>query len=432
MTQIGVVIFIVSLISGIISSVVRFGIIKAVGKYAEKPKLGECLKTGFRLLIPVMVVGFVTSMVVFGSYFLLIVPGIVIGLFFHFVTYEMVLGEKKWFKAVTGSVQIMSQNFGDVLLRIIVLYVLVALLFQIPMFLLDTIVKALSGNAPAEASILMGTLSIIKFIVGTVLGFYGVVYGVITYLHAKRVTDEMVKPNMAWMWLVSILGWLIAVALGFQLIKFVSSPTVQNNVKAVTEEIKTQPIVQLTEQEKIAKWENSITPEAKVYFEKSSLIFGQMKDTTKKSAEIKKLNDENILALKKATEIDSGNPEIWASLSDAYTWINSKGTLNDALVAIKKAEELDSNIWSYPNRTAGILMMMGKYDEAILKYQQVIRMEDNYGRAHISLGVAYKKTGIKDLAKEELQKGIDILTKYNDKGQYDAEILEARKEMSRP
>jgi tetratricopeptide (TPR) repeat protein len=70
-----------------------------------------------------------------------------------------------------------------------------------------------------------------------------------------------------------------------------------------------------------------------------------------------------------------------------------------------------------------------KYDAAILKLQQVIRAEDNSGRAHISLGIAYKRNGLKDSAKTELQKGIDILTKYNDEGQFDTQILQAEKEL---
>ena len=57
-------------------------------------------------------------------------------------------------------------------------------------------------------------------------------------------------------------------------------------------------------------------------------------------------------------------------------------------------------------------------------------MEDDFANAHVSLGRVYKQLGISDLAKVELQRGIEIYDKYNNEGHYDKEILSARKLMS--
>jgi hypothetical protein len=303
------------------------------------------------------------------------------------------------------------------------------LIFSLPVMFLEAIVKTLTSSAPAEAVSLMVVLTIIRVIGGGLLGFYGIVYGVITYQQAKEVTDETQTPNLAWVWIVTLLGWMIAVLLGLQVLKIAKSSLVQDQLKTMTNESSLNNLNKPTEEERVAKWQSDMKPEAKVYYEASRLIFGQMNNNASDRVKVKKLNDSNIVGLKKAVEIDPSNPEIWISLSDAYTWVNSKGTLDDALIASKKAETLDPAIWSYSARTAEIYLMLKKYDLAILKFQEVVRAEDNYARAHIGLGIAYSRNGIKDVAKTELQKGIDILTKYNADGKYDDDILQARKEM---
>lgn len=424
----GLILLVILLAFWMLSVAVRLAIIYAVGNYKEKPKMGTCLVKGFSLIIPTMVVGAALAVILVGGYFVLVIPGIIMSLLFGFVTYEMILGGKKWFAAVGGSVQVMSQHFGEIVLRLFGFGLAVGIVFELPMYLLDSIAKVLANSAPAESLALSGILLIIRIVLGAGLGIFGIVFSVITYKQAKEVTDEKIAPNMVWMWVVAIVGWLIAALIGMQLIKIAKNPAIQSGIKAATEEAAKAPT--LNEQEKIANWRATMKPDAKILFDKSQGLFAEMKNAQAKPAEVKKIDDTNILALKEALKLDENNPEIWAALSDAYTWVNSKGNLNDALIASEKAEDLDSTVWGYANRTAEVMMMLKRYDDAILKFQQVIRMEGNYGHAHISLGIAYKRTGINDLAKTEIQKGIDILIQYNQNGEFDQEILNARKEMS--
>lgn len=444
--QLGGVFLVVLLVSCVITAVVNLGIVIAVGKRAEKPSLMACLKGGLSALFPVLIVTFCAGLINLGSWYLFLIPGLLVSLFFSFITYEMVLGGKKWFNAITGSVQIWSQHFGEILIRMIVYALAVYGAFYLPMYILRMIISSAMENAPGEATAALMMLSIIEFILSLGVGFYGLVYGVVTYQHAKRVTDATIKPSMIWIWITSILGWVIAILMtiliGVQLSNLVKSPEFQEKFNMMGQDIKAEiesaqestPTDEMSDQEKVKAWQAAIKPEAQPYWEKSNELFKEMRaaqtEDEYSTPVIKKLNDENIATLKKAVAIDDQNPEIWFNLSNAYTWISSKsGTGKEALEASQKAEELDPTIWAYALNTGELLVAMERYDEAILKLQEVIRAENEVGRAHLSLGVAYKRTGLKDSAKIEIQKGIDILTKYNDDGEFDATILQAQKEL---
>jgi uncharacterized RDD family membrane protein YckC len=173
-----------------------------------------------------------------------------------------------------------------------------------------------------------------------------------------------------------------------------------------------------------------MTPEALVHFERSQELFEQMRDQANNPDTVRQLNDENILELKMAIELEPNNPRLWLDLGSAYTWISSEGSLKDGLEADKKAEELDPENVVYINNVGDMLIRMGKYEEAILQFQKTLRLTDKSGYANLSLGMAYQELRIVDSAKEHFQKAIDIFTSQNDDGKFDDEILNARKRMS--
>lgn len=417
------------LVGWVISSVVRIAIIVAIGKKDERVSLGNCLSRGFSLFIPVMIVGSVVSFVVFGSFFLFIIPAIIISLLFQFVAYEMILADKKWLTSIKSSVQIMSQHFGEVLMRMFIFFVSVYLAFNLPIYLIQMVARSYSESAPAEAASVLVVLGIIRFIVGIFITFFGLVYSVVTYQHAKNATDESLPVRMTWIWVVSILGWIIAGIVGAQLFKLSKTQFAQETMNVFKNELSTNNQKELSQDEKVAQWENKINGEARPYWDKSNDLFKQMKEQSNDPKTVKKLNDENITSLLQAIKLDGENPVLWKNLSDAYWWINSKGTLEDALAASRKAEALDPTIWGYKYGTGILLTRLQRYDEAILKLQEVVRAEDNYGMGHIELGIAYNRSGLKSQAAEHLERGIEILTNYNKDGQFDQEILAAQKEL---
>jgi len=117
-------------------------------------------------------------------------------------------------------------------------------------------------------------------------------------------------------------------------------------------------------------------------------------------------------------------------LGDAYTWISNKGSLEEGLKAYKKAEELDQNNIIYINFVGDMLIRMGKYDEAILQFQKTLRIPNESGYANLSIAKAYKQFKIYNSAREHYQKAIEVFSRNNKDGQFDKEILEARKEIA--
>jgi len=180
----------------------------------------------------------------------------------------------------------------------------------------------------------------------------------------------------------------------------------------------------------IKQYQETMKPEAKTHYDKAMQLFKDMRAVQTDPEKVKKINDENIAELKKASELDPQNAEIWYELGNAYTWISSTGTLEDGLNAYKKAEELDPTNVVYINGVGDMLIQSGKYEEAILQFQKTLRITDKSGYANLSIANAYAKLGIKDSAKEHYQKAIDIFTSQNSDGSYDDQILQARKGMA--
>lgn len=182
---------------------------------------------------------------------------------------------------------------------------------------------------------------------------------------------------------------------------------------------------------------DEMSPKAKLHYDRSTEIFKKMRqlqDSGRSDAEIvaetKRLNDENITELKKALALDPNNPKIWYELGNAYTWISSAGSLEDGLVAYKKAEELDSNNVFYINGVGDMLIKLGRYEEAVLHFQKTLRLTDKSGFANLSVAQAYANLKIYDSAREHYEKAIEIFTNENEDGAYDKYILQARKELS--
>jgi len=180
----------------------------------------------------------------------------------------------------------------------------------------------------------------------------------------------------------------------------------------------------------IQKSLDEMNPQAKIHYDRSQVLFKQIRDAQNDRNKVVKINDENIIELKKAIEIQPNNSKIWYDLGSAYTWVSSNGTLEDGLTAYKKAEELDPNNIVYINGVGDMLIQMGKDEDAILQFQKTLRITDASGYANLSLGIAYKNLKIYDSARQHFQKAIEIFSKNNANGSYDSKILEAQKELA--
>lgn len=398
----GLVVLLATLIAMMVISV---ALVYAIANYQKKPRLGECLGQGFRLFFPLVFLNVLIFFFSFGGWFFFFIPGFLMMFFFIFARLEVILSGKKFMAAVKGSIQIASQHFGEIFGRIV--------LFWIASMLVSYILNK--------------ALPFLSFFYMFFISWFGSAYTVVLYRQAKELTDEAKQPSTGWIWITSLLGWVIIVFTVFGLYKLAQTPQMQEKIN----EAKQQLLAGGKKDEAaiIKDYIESINSEAKPYWEQSVGLFEQIKDNKDNPDEVKKLNDQNLAALKKATELDPENPELWSSLCTAQTWVSTIGSLEEGLKACQKAEELRSGILKYAYNTGDMLYRLAKHNEAVIQLEKALRINDNYGYAHYTIGQAYSRLGMAVSAREHLQKAIDIWTGVNKDGNWDSMILEAKKEL---
>ncbi len=413
------ILVVIAVVWGIIYSIVwsamQITSILLVDSQGKIP-LGSAFKKSLGLIIPLFLVSILTFILTFGAFFVLILPVILFSFLLVFVQFEVVLNNQRWLGAVSRSVFVVSHNFGAILIRLIII-VLIYLAVAI-------VIPSLLNNIGPEVQIFVG---IISFLINLLLGWYMLAYEVTLYKQARIGLEQESGKGIIWIWVVSAVGWLIAIGIFFLSFKALSSGVLKDAFKNSD----TSPGTS------IQRSIDEMSPQAKVHYDRSKELFKQMREVqgsgksdTEIIAETKKLNDENIAEIKKAMETEPNNHKLWYQLGSAYSWISTMGSLEDGLAAFQKAEELDPNNVVYINGVGDVLIQMGKYEEAVLHFQKTLRLTDKSGLANLSVARAYANLKIYDSAREHYQKSIEILTSENKSGEYDIYLLQARKDLS--
>lgn len=410
-----VVAIIFAIISGIVSSILGIASIIIVDNEGKTP-LGTTLRRGLGLVIPLTIVNLLTFFLTFGALFVFVLPALLFYFLFSFVQFEVVLNNQRWISSIKRSVSIVSGHFGAILIRLIVLFLI---------YLGYVIITSLLNKIGPDVAIFVGILS---FILNLLLGWFSLAYMITLYKQARAGIKQENAKGILWIWVIAVLGWIIAAFLFFASYKVLSSGILNQVMRNSSS----------SPGSSIQRSINEMQPEAKIHYDKSQDLFKQMravqKDANKNNeqiiAETKKLNDENIAELKRALEIEPNNPKVWYELGNAYTWFSTTGRLEDGLAAYQKAEELDPKNIVYINGAGDMMIMMNRNEEAILQLQKTLRLTDKSGFANLSIARAYTKLKVYDSARENYQKAIEIFTSENSNGSYDSQILQAKKELA--
>lgn len=399
----------------IVVSTLQIASILLVDSQGKTP-LASVFRKSLGLVIPLFLVNILIFILTFGALFVFVLPAVLFYFLLTFAQFEVALNNQRWLGAVRRSVLVVSKNFGAILVRLIIIVLIY--------ITITTIIPNLLSKIGPETQIFVG---IVSFFVNLLLGWYMLAYQITLYKQARVGLESEQGKGIAWMWVVSIIGWLILGVVFIMGYKVITSGVLQDVFKKSA----TSP------GRSIQRSIGEMDPEVKLHYNRSFELFGQMRmlqNSGKSDVEIvtetKKLNDENIAELKKAIEIEPNNPEIWYELGNAYTWISSIGSLEDGLAAYQKAEELDPNNVIYINGVGDMLIRMGKYEEAILHFQKTLRLTDKSGFANLSVARAYANLKIYDSAKEHYQKALEIFTSENQDGNFDTYLLQIRKELS--
>lgn len=401
----------VSIVAAI--SVFAMGVISAVSQIAmvmiaaeATTGVNNALRKSFGKIIPLLVTGIFTSLLVFGAFFMFIVPAFIVGFFLIFVQFEVILNNKNLGAAVKRSTSLVARNFGYVFTRVFMYFILVGILdIFIPNILLE--IEPATGIYVAIYSIFASV----------VFGWYATVYFVKVYQH---VSDQQEEVSTAWIYIISLLGWLIVVVVGMLGYK-VFGKVIQEKMNSGTT---TAQIATSGEQK---------------YRDESQKLFDQMRAVNQQSsdlsddeiiAKVSALNDQNIAVLQEGAKKYPKSAKIWYQLGNAYTWRSTSGTLEDGLAAYKKAEELEPKNVPYINGVGDMLIRLGKNEQAILQLQKSIRLTKKSGFAYLSLAQAYRNIKLYSEARKNYKLSIDVFTSENSKGTFDARILQAQSEMA--
>lgn len=199
----------------IVGSVLQIASILIVNNQGKTP-LGNTLRKGLSLIIPLSLVSILTFFLIFGALFVFLLPALLFYFLLSFVQYEVILNNQRWMGAIKSSVTIVSKHFGAILIRLILLILI---------YLGYTVITNLLSKIGSDTAILVG---IISFIINLLLGWFSLAYTITLYKQAKTGLEQEKGKGIAWMWVVAIIGWLIAIGLGFVTYKTISSGVLNN------------------------------------------------------------------------------------------------------------------------------------------------------------------------------------------------------------
>lgn len=182
----------------IISMMSQAALALALSEKDESASAFELLKKGWMFVLPLFVVGIIEFFIIFGGLFLLFIPAIILSIFLAFTLYTVVLEHKKGLDAIKMSAGIVQQQFGAIVGR----FVLYFLLVMAVMILLAS-VSSISEEVAALAGL-------VRFVVNFFVNWYGMVFSFQIYKHARAAYDESKPVSITWMWIVSVIGWVIA------------------------------------------------------------------------------------------------------------------------------------------------------------------------------------------------------------------------------
>ena len=190
-----VVIWIISLIA--IGTALQAGMLILLKDPTEDASVISYFKKGFSYIVPLIVVSAMTFLLVFGSVFVFVIPALIISIFLMFTMYSVVLDNKKGMEAIKMSIGVVSQNFGAVMGRIVILW------------LLSFVVQMLIGAVPNEEPSAALFFVLISLVSSFAVSWFGLAYIFKLYEHARAAYDDKKPTSMTWMWIISILGWII-------------------------------------------------------------------------------------------------------------------------------------------------------------------------------------------------------------------------------
>lgn len=187
----------------------------------KNASLDYLFKKTKRMLLPYLGISLVSGLLIFGSWMVFVIPGILVSLLFIFMTYIFVIEGKRGLAVLRRSYELVRAHFWEVLLRV--------LLIQAALYLGSYVFDSM-----AERSDVFGLVSFVFSVAG---GWFAQSYMYLIYKNLKSRVPGKNSANLTWIVVVSVIGWLIFFGLIAALVNgALQIPDLQESVNAFESE----------------------------------------------------------------------------------------------------------------------------------------------------------------------------------------------------
>lgn len=211
----------ITFLAVIIGSIFNSAMLLAVAESSEYPTVGSKISRGLQLFFPMFLTSLIVVFLVYGGLGLLIIPGIAIAILTSFTMYEIVFTQSRTTTAIRNSVTIIQQNFGELFARIGIIF-----LISIGINIISSILRSSMGDSEAAA----GLSGLISLVISPIFALFTLAYYYQVYTEARNLTDFSKPASILWMWICSILGWVVGILIVVSLARFVG-PMMEDAMK---------------------------------------------------------------------------------------------------------------------------------------------------------------------------------------------------------
>lgn len=193
---------------------------KILADFQQKKPLGELIKDSRKNILPVVAL-WGLMFVLMGSWFVFIIPGLLITFVLSFAVYGIAIKNRGALAAIKRSVALWQTHPRELFVKSFLMSIFFMLLSFIP-----NLLSYLITLIPNESivTVLQVVLALASFIFSIILFVFTSVYGITVFEKAEESTPENTKASMWWIWLTTGLGWFILFAAITLLVVFVTSP----------------------------------------------------------------------------------------------------------------------------------------------------------------------------------------------------------------
>lgn len=214
----------------IISSLAQIGSIIIL--YEAKSQVGvfSVLKRSARFIIPLFLLGLVQTFLVFGGFFVFVIPAFIFSIFFALSTILVITEGDSPLKALRRSAFMVKMNFTALFLRILALYGA-----MIGYFIIYTILTSIFEDIGGIVIL----LSIINFVVQIALSLYVSAYTITLFKQIQKVTPKG-EMSLKIFTIIAVIGWIIAGIIGYfalQFIPLIMEEVNKDNLQNIEEEL---------------------------------------------------------------------------------------------------------------------------------------------------------------------------------------------------